>query len=108
MARPHGPLSPSAAMAPAAGRGAAELSLHERGTTHVTNQLAAPGGADMDAHRADMLAQAAATRETFATFVSATRALLRDQPSGRSVWAQARRLNAVVDEIAKDMAGGRG
>lgn len=72
------------------------------------NELANVGGADMDARRADMLAQVQATRETFAAFVAAARALLREQPSGRSVWAQARRLTAVVNEIAKDMAGGRG
>lgn len=74
----------------------------------MTNQLAAPGGADMDAHRADMLAQAAATRAQFRAMVEAVRALLADQPSPNAVRTTGRRLAATISEITEDIAGGRG
>lgn len=99
--------SPVASGGTAASPGAAPVPLHERGTTHVTDQLANPGGGDVDAHRAQVLARAAATRSNFADLVTAARALLNDQPSSNLVWAQTRRLSLVIAEIAEDITGRR-
>lgn len=79
-----------------------------QGKRVITNDTAASDADQMDAHRAAMLAEAAATRETFTAFVTAARTLLAGQPSTNTVWAQARRLAAVVNEIATDVTGGRG
>lgn len=97
--------SPSAVLGIEARDGAAGQTDLTQGQ-HVTNDEPGPAGTHADAARADVLVRAAVTRSNFTAFIAAARALLAEQPSQRSLHAQARRLSTVVHEIADDLAGG--